>query len=238
MNKAIFLKISIYILLVIALAGLGTIIYCGPFYDWRVRKSEEHVRQSIQDNYANHKEDFEELIAYAKYLPDSSSIGFSKGDTLGFILTSIKPANHSNPVTLFMSEEEDLYTPQFELDENWNALVFIEDTILKFENWTWRFQGSFDFHEITKLETYFSLTKEKLKYLKMLLEKTDCESIIIENDGDVRLVYDGFLMWYEYLIPKNESEIPEGYQKIDKNIYFGLFDSGLYCGGELIMFTK
>lgn len=75
--------------------------------------------------------------------------------------------------------------------------------------------------------------------LKHLLRKANCEGVIVEEDGDIRIVYDGTmnLFHYEYLFLKNRNEVaPEYYLQLDKDVYCGLYDIGIICG--LWFFSK
>ena len=75
--------------------------------------------------------------------------------------------------------------------------------------------------------------------LKHLLRKANCDGIIVEEDGDIRIIYDGTmnLYHYEYLFLKNKNGlIPEHYLQLDKDVYCGLYDIGIICG--LWFFSK
>lgn len=78
-----------------------------------------------------------------------------------------------------------------------------------------------------------NVTKDKQEKLTNLLRRANCDAILIEEDGDVRVVYDGTLMLfhYEYLFLKQEnSPVSEYYLQLDKGVYCGFYDANLFCG--------
>lgn len=75
-----------------------------------------------------------------------------------------------------------------------------------------------------------------IRQLQSFIEKVDCEAIKI-TENTIHLMYEGISLYnYEYLIIKTGHEIPKNYTQLDKDIYFGLYDSGMFCNS--MIFTK
>ena len=79
------------------------------------------------------------------------------------------------------------------------------------------------------------LSDDELKKLKDNVTSVNCKAIKVNKDKSIALRFKGIssLYQFEYYLPKESKEIPEGYEKLANGIYFGLYDCGIICGDRL-----
>ena len=210
-------------------------------HDWRVKRSYERVEKDISKNFYDHQLEFQELINFALNLPSINTIELLEEDKFSCYLTNYSHIENEGDELSYMisswnEDNEDFTKSDFIINEDSTITFLYLDTMINAKYWSWDFQGSIEHDEIDKFCKYTNYTKEQLQKLMELVKIVACEAIRI-TDNTVNLRFNGISLYnLEYVITKEDSEIPENYKQLDKNVYYGLYDSGMFCG--TMIFSK
>lgn len=76
----------------------------------------------------------------------------------------------------------------------------------------------------------------QLDTLTFLLNAIDCEGILIETNGDIRLLYAGYFMLYhyEYFYTKYRSQEVDDERRLDDDLSFRIYDANIFCGLHIL----
>jgi len=242
MNKAIkeILKYGGIIFL------LGMIIFVSNelfIRDWRIERSEKRVQKSIKSNFQDKKEEFKNFKEFIHKLNINpvTEIEFLGRNKISAELSSHSMTdsifNNSAPFYFSSDDDELEIDVKFELNQNGTATVNYLDTIFETHNWSWNFKGDKKNKDFKKFIEYAGISEKDFETLRNKIKELDCEAIWIHKDKSVSIRYDGFSMYqYEYYLSSEKGEYPTNYEKLDEEIYAGLYDNGLFCGW--IIFDK
>jgi len=200
--------------------------------EWRAKKSEEQVKISIVENYKINKSSFKELIKYSQGLPAINELEFFKKGEIRCMLHSGE-SSITNLPSYFHSNELDQNHEEnsFRILDNNECVVTMYDSTYQFKVWSWEFVGDQHTSGYDDILNHLKITHLQVDSLRALMQLANCEAITIAKDHSIRLRFDGSSFYqYEYLIPGQQSKIPEAYTQLDDNIACGLNDSDLFCG--------
>lgn len=225
---------------------LGIIIFISNelfIRNWRIKHSEERVQKSIKSNFQNKKEEFNMFKDFVQTLEINpvTEIEFLRGNKFSGDLSShsMTDSIFNNSMQFYFSSDdyESDIDIDFELSQNGIANVNYLDTTFETHNWIWNFKGNNKDKDFKKFIKYIGISEEELKSLRSKIKELDCEAIWVHKDKSISIRFDGFSMYqYEYYFPSEMNKVPSEYKKLDKGIYSGLYDNGLFCGW--IIFSK
>lgn len=230
------------------LLGIGIGLFHHFIYkDWRAAAAEAHVEKSIVTNYENKKATFVELRDFLQdlHLPPPVRITFLDDNRIAADLSSPYTTDTTTGLYLMNEEGENGFSlmgdqlltlkegvrDSFSLTSDGLLQLHGPDNVDVVRDWvldlTYQEQGG----QYEHLIQYLGITKEEMRLLRQYLKQLDVEDVAVQEDGSVSLCYDGFfLQQYEYYLLAPTGTAPENYHQLEEGIYWGLFDSGLFCG--------
>ena len=203
------------------------------FYDWRVQYSEKRVKKNIVSNYKNNRKAFSDLIYCLDNTPAFPEIEFTKnGEYISTIYSDssdqqcLEPSLH-DPL-------EAIQVLKFPEHKNDYALLAFEENTSKHYCWNWTFRGDQKKPGFKKFCKLLQLTPGQLNKMKEMIDQVNCEAITLHQNNSISIRFDGHSMCqYEYFISTKDSLPPAHYTQLDKNVYFGLNKSELFCGAVI-----
>jgi hypothetical protein len=110
-------------------------------------------------------------------------------------------------------------------------MLKFHDTTFVLKHWYWNFVGGKGDEGYDFVLKKLGVDQRQIDTLRRLLLNVNCEAITIEENGGVRLRYDGNLFCqYEYIKPEKLTRLNNDLIFLDSTVFYVLTKSDLYCG--------
>jgi len=212
------------------LITICVIIYKCYLDDFIQEYSVNRVEKEIIKNYDNNKNNFADLLTYAKAISDLPTIIFLDADKIESFMYPDSINLDSSCFDLLTLTALGQKMEKISLLSNGSVEIHVNDTIMIIPCWTWAFEGGkgdlgYDFL-LKKLD----ITDSVMDSVRTYVRKVNCRSVRIDKDNIYLRFYGTELCKFEYLIAKNNAYDSTLYHKLGENVYWSIKKDDQFCG--------
>ena len=224
--------LSTVLILFISLVFIISLATCNPVSDYCFSK------KNITSNYHTNKKYFTILLDYIfrNNLGPFNDVEFLEDNALSCILQNdLSRSVSDGTVYIGQYDISNFKIINVELSVNNDIVIYTPDTVVTYNNWVWKFEGTRNSIGYASVLKHLNLNYEQVDSLRILTSRVNCKSIEINENKDIFIRYCGVKMCqivYVYSAPTDYSNF--GFILLDKNFYFGLYRDSLVTGDCLL----
>lgn len=205
---------------------------CFCFWAWQCRPSitEEQAEKMVVNNavynYNNKKYNFLQLTDFIKEtgINNFRDLMFLDNDRIvcSVFADSFYVENLKNDIPTIMKIVPDFRS--ITLLPNNQAKIMYADTFLVLSKWIWEFEGGVNDIGYDFILKCLKLDHKQILTFKSLIKDINCESISVEKNQKIELIFDGCHHYnVRYAISNTIGYETFRYLKIDTNVFCGVF---------------
>jgi hypothetical protein len=207
--------------------AIVTIFYFVKNFSNGVR---DYSMQAVVQNYFKNKLYFEQIVSYVNnngIEPFSEVTFLNDSMILCYLYHSPIGVEPSCMIVDYLEND----ATNLRLLPNKEMEISFNDSLYILNSWSWLFEGSPVQKGYNIILEYLNISKKDIHTLGVLVKKSNCKSIGIDESGNIFLRFSENMMCRtDYIILKAGNSLNSDYIELDDNVCFRLQTDSLFCG--------